>query len=271
MLKDIPLTAITIGERFRKDLGDIEGLAKSIDAIGLLHPILVTTDYELIIGRRRLAAHAHLGRETISARVIDLDDPFTAEVDENEQRKAYAMSECVGIKQAREERDKREALERKSEGGKKAGRGRKIASVDSAEAIAQKAEARDITASRTGIGWQKLQKAEVVVEAAKQDPDLQELVEKMDKTGNVSAAYRAIPPYIFEERPDLAPKTKPKKPQTLSYDKLMQRLDDFMMEIVFSHVASLSEADQPRLRALLQSYVTMVDTIIEEAKHAAAD
>jgi ParB family chromosome partitioning protein len=97
-------------------LGDIPALAESIERIGLLHPIIVTTDYELVVGRRRLAAHEHLGRSTIEARVVDLDDPLAAEFDENEQRKAYTPSERVAIGEAREERDRQEAVQRKSEG-----------------------------------------------------------------------------------------------------------------------------------------------------------
>jgi hypothetical protein len=34
-----------------------------------------------------------------------------------------------------------------------------------------------------------------VVQAAKEDPDLEEVVELMDRTGNVSRAYRELPAY----------------------------------------------------------------------------
>ena len=46
---------IIVGKRHRRDLGDIASLAKSIDAHGLLHPIVVTCDGRLIAGERRLA------------------------------------------------------------------------------------------------------------------------------------------------------------------------------------------------------------------------
>ena len=38
-----PLDSIRIGERHRKDMGDIDGLARSIADVGLLHPIVITT------------------------------------------------------------------------------------------------------------------------------------------------------------------------------------------------------------------------------------
>ena len=47
---------IQIGERHRKDMGDIEGLARSIDEIGLLHPVVVRPDGILVAGERRFWA-----------------------------------------------------------------------------------------------------------------------------------------------------------------------------------------------------------------------
>ena len=47
---------ITVGDKTRTDLGDIEGLAASIARIGLLQPIVVDVDGRLIAGVRRLAA-----------------------------------------------------------------------------------------------------------------------------------------------------------------------------------------------------------------------
>ncbi len=47
---------IRIGERHRRDLGDVDALAASIAAVGLMHPIVVMPDGTLIAGRRRLEA-----------------------------------------------------------------------------------------------------------------------------------------------------------------------------------------------------------------------
>src|SRR5262245_15777532 len=119
MFQEIALTDITIGPRFRQDLGDIAALAASITQTGLLHPIIVTTEHALVAGRRRLAAYEQLGRTTIEAHVIDLDDPIAAEVDENGQRKDYTLSEWVAIGEAREERDREKARQRQAQAGGK--------------------------------------------------------------------------------------------------------------------------------------------------------
>jgi ParB family chromosome partitioning protein len=64
---------IIVGERHRKDMGDISALAASIREVGLLHPIVITPDGELIAGERRLRAVESLGCSEISATVVDLD------------------------------------------------------------------------------------------------------------------------------------------------------------------------------------------------------
>ena len=43
----MPIAEIVIADRHRKDMGDLDGLAASIAAIGLLHPVVVRTDGRL--------------------------------------------------------------------------------------------------------------------------------------------------------------------------------------------------------------------------------
>ena len=50
----IPIDKICIGPRYRKDLGDIEGLSKDIRENGLLQPVTVDENYTLICGYRRI-------------------------------------------------------------------------------------------------------------------------------------------------------------------------------------------------------------------------
>ena len=71
---DISLSAARI--RVRDADKGIEELAASIDAVGLLEPIMVVPSsddrtYELVIGQRRLAAHRLLGLPTIRAAILD--------------------------------------------------------------------------------------------------------------------------------------------------------------------------------------------------------
>jgi ParB family transcriptional regulator, chromosome partitioning protein len=56
--------------RDRRDLGDIEGLAASIAAIGLINPITIDEDGLLLAGARRLAACKKLGLEKVEVRIL---------------------------------------------------------------------------------------------------------------------------------------------------------------------------------------------------------
>ena len=68
----LPLDTIKIGQRFRRDMGDIATLAASIESLGLLHPIVVDQDGKLLAGARRLAAFKILKRKTIPVTVVQV-------------------------------------------------------------------------------------------------------------------------------------------------------------------------------------------------------
>ena len=72
MSQKFPLQAIQIGERRRKDMGDIDALARSIGDVGLLHPVVVTPKGDPIAGARRLEACRILGWKKIPATVLEL-------------------------------------------------------------------------------------------------------------------------------------------------------------------------------------------------------
>ena len=97
MNKVLPIEKINIGLRIREDMGDIAGLAESIKARGLLHPIVIDEAGNLIAGHRRLEAHKLLGRQEIETRTIaDLTEKEKRliELEENTKRKALTELEA---------------------------------------------------------------------------------------------------------------------------------------------------------------------------------
>lgn len=97
----IEISKIDVGQRFRKDLGDVEGLARSIEAEGLLQPIGITRENRLVFGGRRLAAcYTVLGWTHIEARFVDVSSIIAGEYAENEVRKDFTPSERVAIAEA---------------------------------------------------------------------------------------------------------------------------------------------------------------------------
>lgn len=83
----LPLAQIEIGSRYHKDLGDLRPLAESIQAVGLLHPVVVSQDHRLLAGQRRLAACRLLGWGEVPVTVVDLIEAARGEAHENLARK----------------------------------------------------------------------------------------------------------------------------------------------------------------------------------------
>lgn len=86
----IPTHSIIVApDRQRKELRGIEELAQSIIKTGLLHPIIITPDGQLVAGERRLRAHLFAGLSHIPARYtteLPTDELERIELEENVKR-----------------------------------------------------------------------------------------------------------------------------------------------------------------------------------------
>ena len=94
----IDIEQIKVKKRIRKDLSDLDSLKDSLRRYGLLNPITITQNYELIAGQRRLEAAKALGWSTINAVVVDTDDVITKlelELEENTQRSNFTDAELL--------------------------------------------------------------------------------------------------------------------------------------------------------------------------------
>lgn len=185
----IPIASVCVGPRFRRDLGDLEGLIESIGALGLLHPVVVDRGGRLVAGLRRLRACEALGWTSVPVTVVDLDGrkSLRAEHDENAVRKDFLPSEAVAIARAMRETEQAAARDRQLAGLR---RGQKSAR---AAKLAERGEARDRLAAAGDMSHGTLAKAEAVVAAAETDPAAWgPLVAAMDESGNVHGAWRQL-------------------------------------------------------------------------------
>lgn len=82
--KKISLEEIIIGERKRSQYneGKINELAESIQEIGLINPITIDQNKNLVAGYHRILAFRKLGREKIPYRMTTLTDPLKLELQE---------------------------------------------------------------------------------------------------------------------------------------------------------------------------------------------
>jgi ParB-like chromosome segregation protein Spo0J len=90
-VEKILIADIKVANRRREDFGDVEGLAASINRFGLLHPITVDGDNNLVAGERRLrACRDVLKLDEIDARLyseLTEDERREIELEENVRRK----------------------------------------------------------------------------------------------------------------------------------------------------------------------------------------
>jgi len=156
-------------------------LERSIESLGVLHPIGITADNRLIYGGRRLQACKNLKMSTIPAVVIDVNEADPAQLlkmerDENEQRLEMTVSEKTEIARRIEE-----AI------GNRQGQRTDILLPQNIAEV-QTGESRDIAAKAVGWNRETYRQAKAVVDSGEE-----EVIQQMD-SGNVSIskAYNEV-------------------------------------------------------------------------------
>ncbi len=87
---------IKIKKRIRKDLGDLTSLIDSLRSHGLMNPVVITKNNELIAGHRRIASAKVLGWKSIEVMVLDKIselEKLELEIEENVVRKDFSGDE----------------------------------------------------------------------------------------------------------------------------------------------------------------------------------
>lgn len=169
--KRVSIDSIKIGDRFRKELGDLTSLSKSISEVGLLHPIVINEEGTLIAGYRRLRACESLGWKEVPVTVISLKDIVRGEVDENRERKNFTISEIVDI-----DNYFTPILKQEHPAGRPTEKGGNIPQLTGEKT-------RDIVAKYVGVSGRTLEKIRKIVEKASP-----ETIRKID-SGKLSVAH----------------------------------------------------------------------------------
>ncbi|PZH60901.1 hypothetical protein C7Q89_10970 [Staphylococcus aureus] len=145
----IDINKVTVGKRIRKDYGDITSLADDIEDRGLINPPVVTPDYELIAGERRLKAMKKLDYRQLEVRIMSVEDyehQLKIEISENEERKAFTYSERMDYAKQLERIEAKKAKDRKTSKLKQ----NKDTVTD--QGPERKGETRDIVGKASGFG-----------------------------------------------------------------------------------------------------------------------
>lgn len=186
----VALSDIRVGRRHRRDLGDVERLARSISDVGLLHAVVVDDDNRLIAGERRIAAAKQLGWTTVPVRRVPLEKIVRGEFAENAERKDFTPSEIDAIRRAMLPLEQAAARERKGEA-------RKTGKVSPSN----QSRSRDKVGAFAGVSGRQVEKIAEVVDAAVAEPErFADLKEEMDRTGKVNGAHRKMRQRQDEEK-----------------------------------------------------------------------
>lgn len=206
---NVEVSEVLVGDRFRKDYGDLNSLKASIESIGLLHPVVVDSSLRLVAGGRRLEAVKDLGWTSVPVNVVASLDEATsalvAERDENTCRLALTPQEAVNLGKRLEDLKKPEAQKRQEsqgERGKEGGRGNKktLGGISPkgnepespklpTPPLSPKRSPRtnDQVAAALGMDRRTYEKAVAVVESGDQ-----EVIQQMNATGKVDGAFKKI-------------------------------------------------------------------------------
>lgn len=187
---NINISDIKVGKRIRKDIKGILELSVNIQEIGLIHPISIDSENNLLCGLRRLEACKLLGWSEIEAKVF----PLNIEADENLFRQEFTPEEKV------------KGLERIEEGERGRAEARKQAGKHT-ETFPY-GETRNIVAQKVGWSGRTYEKAKAVIDSGQE-----KLIDMMNREGNVNKAHRYIKQKedekrILEEKPFLEIKGK---------------------------------------------------------------
>lgn len=182
------LEEIIVGDRVRKDMGDIESLAESMKRHGLLHPVVVKKDGTLIAGHRRLEAARHLGWDEIAVTVIDVRDLLSAERDENMERKDFTPTEAVAIGRLIEEQHRAKIESQRSA----MGRQNKIGKDPENLPVLPLGDTREVVGKAVGMSGVTYTRARAIVAAAESDPEtFGDLPARMDET-SVNTTHKEL-------------------------------------------------------------------------------
>ncbi|MDM5411667.1 ParB N-terminal domain-containing protein [Staphylococcus aureus] len=209
----IDINKVTVGKRIRKDYGDITSLADDIEDRGLINPPVVTPDYELIAGERRLKAMKKLDYRQIEVRVMSVEDyehQLKIEISENEERKAFTYSERMDYAKQLERIEAKKAKDRKTSKLKQ----NKDTVTD--QGPERKGETRDIVGKASGFGsGRTYARAKYIYENADE-----ETIKEVDEgKKSIRKAHDELRAKEKQNEANKVKATTKKKPQTTVVDR----------------------------------------------------
>lgn len=259
---NIKLGTISVSPRHRAtSTARVKQLADSILEVGLLQPIGVTREHELVYGRHRMEAYRLLGHSEIPATIVELDDMKSeiAMIDENILR--VNLTEAQYGKALKRRKELYEALHPETKRGT-AGAAVSNKTRHGKDATSDKMSFAADTATKTGTSRRTVERSVALAEklddqavdtlgehpAANSKTELQKLAElppseqrtvasklASGEAESVSHAVTGKPP---RKKPTRKPKAKaPKESSQSDDDEAMDAVEDLMRDVFAGRLA----------------------------------
>ncbi len=127
----------------KRERGDIEGLKASIKDVGLIQPLVIDENYNLLAGRRRYQAVSELAWVEVECYILPIDGDrlkaFRVAIDENLKRKPLQDPEIASA--IKEYHELEQLLHGKAKGGTRTDLGHDMSEVEGWSQKARQAEA----------------------------------------------------------------------------------------------------------------------------------
>lgn len=285
----VPIADIVVGDRVRKDYGDLDTLAASIQQRGLLQPIGLAPGNHLLFGFRRLQAVQRLGWAEVSvtrpATQTDALSLLKAERDENVCRKPMTPEELVDLGLRIEELERPKAQQRIREGSRRGGEvfaGREALPPGEGRASKRnhKGETNTIVGEALGLTRSTYGRARTVVQTARgqhdDPPEVQAVAQQALQEMNageqtINGAYEQVraarPPRPPARPPELAipqpPKYGPRRSHLQMLQALTTALDGYTVgvEEITALDSSVTAEEAVRLKDDLSRQTRSLDRI----------
>jgi len=154
-VQQVSVSEIKLTHSYRQGLGDLNALAESIKQEGLLQPIGITPDRQLVFGKRRfLACKDVLGWTAIPCWLVEVRSILSGQFAENEMRLNFAPSERDAIRRALQievghRQGKRTDLTGTPNEGELVARGPQVGNIDQPAVLAGNAKLQVLPGEKT--------------------------------------------------------------------------------------------------------------------------
>lgn len=194
---------IKVGDRIRTTLPQMDELVASVRAHGVIQPIAITPERQLLAGARRLEACRILGVKVpvrFMAGVNEQIDALRVERDENEERVDFTLEERRRLADRLQVLEVKAAAERQAEGRAAGGRAKAErasgAAAPEADKPASDEEGRAAYRAAKAAGFasrREYARVADVLDAAEADPErFGALRDELNTTGKAAAVHRKL-------------------------------------------------------------------------------